>query len=84
MSVKYQIILFIFCASLFAFIGYWFAEKEFKKEKIEWQTAERESIRKELIYKARKNYENYIRINGIDSMDYDRRAEWLMSNSAYE
>jgi hypothetical protein len=84
MNVKYQIGLFLFCASLFAFLGYWFAEKEFKKDKETWIHTQRESIRQELIEKAKRNYEEHIRINGIDSMDYDQRVEWLMSNSAYE
>lgn len=85
---KWMIGLFILLAALFAFIGYWFAEKEFKKElkkeKSEWIQSERETIRQELILKAKRNYENHLRTHGIDSMDYDQRAEWLMSNSAYE
>jgi hypothetical protein len=68
----------------FFFLGYQWAAKELKKEKAEWIQTERELIRKELIEKAKKNYEDYMRLNGIDSMDYNQRVEWLMSNSAYE
>lgn len=82
--IKFLIALFIICALFFAFLGYWFAEKEFKKDKAEWIKTEREAIRQELIVKAKRNYENYLRTHGIDSMDYDQRAEWLMSNSPYE
>lgn len=69
--------------AFFFFLGYHWANNENEKEKKEWQKTERETIRKELIEKAKKNYEDYLRTHGIDTMDYDQRAEWLMSNSAY-
>ena len=83
MNEKYQIVLFLFCASLFAFLGYWFAEKEFKKDKETWINTQRETIKEELKKEAEKNYEIYLRDHGIDSADYQHKLEWLLSNSPY-
>lgn len=68
----------------FFFLGYHWAKKELKKDNEEWRKGQKEIIRLQLIEKAKRNYEIHLRINGIDSMDYDQRVEWLMSNSAYE
>lgn len=70
--------------AFFFFLGYHWARKDYERDMEQWREKTKTEIREELKAKAKKNYENYIRINGIDSMSYAERVEWFMSNSAYE
>jgi Tfp pilus assembly protein PilO len=74
----------IILAGIFIFLGYQWAMKAERAERDEWRVRTKEEIREELKLKAKKNYEDYIRRHGIDSMDVYERVDWLMSNSAYD
>ena len=81
-SVKIAAIVIV--AALCLLIGYNWAMMQERAERDEWRTRTKEEIREELKLKAKKNYEDYIRSHGIDSMDVYERVDWLMSNSAYD
>lgn len=63
------------------YLGYHFGKRECSGKMRERAIID---IRNELKQRAKKNYEDYLRQHGIDTMSYRERIEWFMSNSAYE